>query len=107
VNEAGRSVWGDRLFLSSIFYQNYTSEMLRTMVLHGEPPAWSLGQIPGPLKQIVDDGRRLRARLPEYLEQRRIFIDSNCLRLLPPLLDIVSGYSQMTTDEIWDIGLHK
>jgi hypothetical protein len=107
VDNAGRSVWGTESFLSSTFYHHCTSEMVRVMVLHGAAPAWLASQIPGPLKRILEDGIRLRYRLPDYLRQRRIFVDSHCLQLLPPLLNLVHEYAELTTDEYWELGLHK
>jgi ankyrin repeat protein len=75
--------------------------MLRVMVLHGAPPE-SVAEVLAPqLQQIVQDGARLRARLPAYLTQRRALIDAHC-PLLPPLRDLVHGYEEpTTTDELW------
>jgi hypothetical protein len=41
-----------------------------------------------PLQRIVQDGARLRARLPAYLAQRRALLDAHC-SLLPPLQALV------------------
>jgi hypothetical protein len=58
-----------------------------------------------PLQQIVQDGARLRARLPAYLAQRRALLDAHC-PLLRPLRDVVHGYEEPTTaDELWATGL--
>jgi hypothetical protein len=80
--------------------------MLRVMVLHGGPPE-SLARdlLAPPFQQIVQDGSRLRTRLPVYLAQRRALIDVHC-PLLPLLQDLVRGYEELTTtDELWATGL--
>jgi hypothetical protein len=57
------------------------------------------------LQRIVQDGTRLRARLPAYLAQRRALVDAHC-PLLPPLEDLVHGYNEpTTTEELWATGL--
>jgi hypothetical protein len=79
--------------------------MLRVMVLHGGPPDTLTVKLAPPLQQIVQDGARLRARLPAYLAQRRTLLDAHC-PLLPPLQDLVHGYEEpTTTDELWATGL--
>jgi hypothetical protein len=79
--------------------------MLRVMVLHGGPPDSLIKDLAPPFQQIVQDGARLRARLPAYLAQRRALLDAHCL-LLPPLRDLVHGYDEpTTTDELWATGL--
>jgi hypothetical protein len=79
--------------------------MLRVMVLHGGPPASLTANLAPPLQRIVQDGARLRARLPAYLAQRRALLDAHC-PLLPPLQALVHGYEKpTTTDELWATGL--
>jgi hypothetical protein len=74
--------------------------MLRVMVLHGGPPASLTAKLAPPLQQIVQEGARLRARLPAYLARRRALVGTYC-PLLPPLLDLVHGYGEpTTTDEL-------
>jgi hypothetical protein len=79
--------------------------MLRVMVLHGGPPESLAKDLAPPFQRIVQDGARLRARLPEYRAQRRVLLDAHC-SLLPPLHDLVHGYEvPTTTDEFWATGL--
>jgi hypothetical protein len=79
--------------------------MLRVMVLHGGPPPSLTQDLAPPLQRIVQDGARLRARLPAYLAQRRALLDAHC-PLLPPLRALVHGYeAPTTTDELWATGL--
>jgi hypothetical protein len=79
--------------------------MLRVMVLHGSPPDFLTATLPPPFQRIVQDGARLRARLPAYLAQRRALSDVHC-PLLPPIRDLVHGYEEpTTTDELWATGL--
>jgi hypothetical protein len=86
-------------------YMIEITAMLRVMVLHGGPPASLVAELAPPLQQIVQDGARLRARLPAYLTQRQALLDAHC-PLLPPLRDLVHGYEEpTTTDELWATGL--
>jgi hypothetical protein len=79
--------------------------VLRVMVLHDGPPASLVAELAPPLQQIVQDGARLRARLPAYRTQRRALLNAHC-PLLPPLRDLVHGYEEpTTTDELWATGL--
>jgi hypothetical protein len=79
--------------------------MLRAMVLHGGPPDLLTADLAPPLQQIVQDGARLRARLPAYVARRRALLNAHC-SLLPPLTAIVHGYEEpTTTDELWATGL--
>jgi ankyrin repeat protein len=79
--------------------------MLRVMVLHGGPPDTLTVKLAPPLQQIVQDGVRLRARLPAYLAQRRALLGANC-PLLSPLQDLVHGHEMpTTTEELWATGL--
>jgi hypothetical protein len=86
-------------------YQNHMTiaasiSMLRVMVLRSGPPASLVIKLPPPLQRIVRDGARLRA----YLVRRRALLDAHC-PLLPPLLDLVRGYEEPTTEELWATGL--
>jgi hypothetical protein len=79
--------------------------MLRVMVLHGAPPEYLTAKLAPPFQRILQDGARLRARLPAYLLQRRALLDAHC-PLLPPLLNLIHGYEEpTTTDELWATGL--
>ena len=79
--------------------------MLRVMVLQGGPPNSLTADLTPELQQIVQDGARLRARLPAYLARRRALLDANC-PLLPPLRALVHGYEvPTTTEELWATGL--
>jgi hypothetical protein len=79
--------------------------MLRVMLLHSAPPETLTEELERPLQRIVQDGARLRARLPVYLVERRALLDAHC-PLLPPLQALVHGYEEpTTTDELWATGL--
>jgi hypothetical protein len=72
------------------------------MLLHGSPPESVVAKWAPQLEWIVQDGARLRARLPAYLVQRRALLNTHCPLLLPPLQDLVHGYDvPTTTDELW------
>jgi ankyrin repeat protein len=100
---------GDYVFIDGEHVFNGDIEaltaMLCVMVLHGGPPESLAKDLAPPFQRIVQDGARLRARLPGYLTQRWTLLDAHC-PLLPPLQDLVHGYEvPTTTDELWATGL--
>jgi hypothetical protein len=100
---------GKYVFIDGVYVPNGDTvallSMLRVMVLHGGPPKSFTADLAPPLQQIVQDGVRLRARLPAYLAQRRALLKAHCPLLLP-LQDLVHGYEEpTTTDELWATGL--
>jgi hypothetical protein len=120
-NKYGRSIWSScvETDLASSLLRAYAktesgeyipnlttpalTSMLRVMVLHGGPPKSLTKRLSPPFQRIVQDGARLRARLPAYLAQRRALLDAHC-PLLPPLQDLVRGYEEpITTDDFWAI----
>jgi hypothetical protein len=79
--------------------------MLRVMMLRGGPPESLRTDLLPPFQRIMEDGARLKARLPAFLSQRRAFLDAHC-PLLPPLQDLMHGHEVPTaTDEFWATGL--
>jgi hypothetical protein len=80
------------------------TSLLRVMLLLSDPSAYSLSlhsiELP-----LLEEGTRLRVRLPAYLAQRRALLDEHC-PLIAPLLSMVSAYEvPTTTDELWATGL--
>jgi hypothetical protein len=88
------------------------------MMLRGAPPSddpwrpfWN--SVPADLlspenARVVQEGARLRARLPTYRVRQRSLLDEHCPVLLPPLRDLVHGYIELTTtEELWATGLGK
>jgi hypothetical protein len=79
--------------------------LLRVMVLQDAPPAELTERLSPEHATVVQEGPRLRARLPASLAQRRALLDAHC-PLIAPLLDLVHGYEvPTTTDELWATGL--
>jgi hypothetical protein len=76
------------------------------MVLHDDPPTSLVATLLPDLRQVVQEGTRLRARLPAYLARRRALLDAHC-PLLPPLWALVCDYDPepTTTEEFWATGL--
>jgi hypothetical protein len=82
-----------------------TMVLLRAMLLQGAPPDYLVAQFGPWKKRSVQEGARLRERLPAYLVQRRTFLDSHC-PLPAPLRAIVTGYQEpTTTEELWATGI--
>jgi hypothetical protein len=81
------------------------TSLLRVMVLRGSPPAELTERLSPEHAQVVEEGARLKVRLPAYLAQRQAFLDAHC-PLIPPLQDLMNGYEEPTTmDELWATGL--
>jgi hypothetical protein len=80
--------------------------LLRVLVLRGVPPPALVELLSPEPARMVQEGARLRARLPAYLVRRRALLDAHCPVLLPPLQALVLGYMELTTtEEIWATGL--
>jgi hypothetical protein len=113
---AGERVW-DLLWESFMFKDRCTCKgaaldpaqataLLRVMVLQSSPPAELTARLTPEHKGVVRAGKRLQARLPAYLERRRVLLNAHCPVLLPPLRDLVHGYMELTaTAELWATGL--
>jgi hypothetical protein len=76
-------------------FEEFTA-MLRTMVLHSDPPHEIIDILSPEDSRLVSEGTRLRAELPAYLVRRRALLDAHC-PLLPPLCDMVHGNMELTT----------
>jgi hypothetical protein len=82
------------------------TSLLRVMVLRGDPTTSLVARLSRENARVVQEGARLRARLPAYLVQRRALLDAHCPVLLPPLRALVHGYMELTTtEELWATGL--
>jgi hypothetical protein len=85
------------------------TSLLRVMVLRSNPPPALVAlPLPEPAR-VVQEGARLRARLPAYLAHRRAYLDLRCPRisLLPGVLRalIYTFEGPFTTEELWATGL--
>jgi hypothetical protein len=83
--------------------------LLRVMVLRGAPPPTLVFLLSPEPARVVQEGARLRARLPAYLAHRRTYLDLRCPRisLLPGVLRaLIYGFEgPATTEELWATGL--
>jgi hypothetical protein len=83
--------------------------LLRVTVLRGAPPPGLVALLSPEPARVVQEGARLRARLPAYLAHRRAYLDLRCPRisLLPGVLRalIYSFEGPATTEELWATGL--
>jgi hypothetical protein len=72
----------------------------------GDPPAELAAELAPEHALVVQEGARLRARLPDYLIKRRQLLNEHC-SLIVPLRDLVREYDPepATTDEIWATGI--
>jgi hypothetical protein len=116
VSSVGATVW-DLLHRNLSFtvdlIRNDSADLtalLRVMVLRGDPPPSVQGSLLDLFSpedaRVIQEGTRLRARLPEYLARRRALLNAHCPVLLPPLRALVNGYMELTTtDELWATGL--
>jgi hypothetical protein len=83
--------------------------LLRVLVLRGAPPPDLVALLSCEPSRVVQEGARLRARLPAYLAHRRAYLDSRCPRIsvLPGVLRaLIYGFEgSATTEELWATGL--
>jgi ankyrin repeat protein len=115
VDEGGNTVWSiftmDEELIEGGLREQETDSVTRTgllqfMVLRGAPPPMLVDLLSPEDTVVVQEGDRLRARLPAYLVRRRALLDAHCPVLLPPLRDLVHGYMELTTtEELWATGL--
>jgi ankyrin repeat protein len=85
--------------------------LLRYLVLHYALPPALVALLSPESARVVQEGARLRARLPAYLAHRRAYLDSRCPRisLLTGVLRalIYTFEGPATTNELWATGLGK
>jgi hypothetical protein len=85
------------------------TSLLRVLVLRGAPPPALVVLLSPEPARVVQEGARLRARLPAYLAHRRAYLDSRCPRIsvLPGVLRaLIYGFEGPgTTEELWATGL--
>jgi hypothetical protein len=83
--------------------------LLRVLVLRGAPPPDLVDLLSPEDTYMVQEGARLRARLPAYLAHRRAYLDSRCPRIsvLPGVLRaLIYGFeAPASTEELWATGL--
>jgi hypothetical protein len=106
----GQTIW-DKLSIKLLNYKllNYDPEiltaLLRVIVLQSSPTTALMARLSPEHRTVVQEGARLRARLPAYLARRRALLDENC-PLIGPLQALVIGYEEATTtEELWATGL--
>jgi ankyrin repeat protein len=116
-NNFGNMVWDmlRRHLKEAVEYYEQEAELamlpglLRVLVLRGAPPHRLLALLSPESARVVQEGARLRARLPAYLAHRRAYLDSRCPRisLLPGVLRalIYTFEGPATTKELWATGL--
>jgi hypothetical protein len=85
------------------------ADLLRVMVLRGASPPALVALLLPEHARLVQEGARLRVRLPAYLVHRRAYLDLRCPRisLLPGVLRalIYTFEGPATTGELWATGL--
>jgi hypothetical protein len=88
---------------------NGLTGLLQVLVLRGAPPPALVAVLSPEAARVVQEGARLRARLPAYLAHHRAYLDSRCPRisLLPNVLRaLIYGFEgPATTEELWATGL--
>jgi hypothetical protein len=116
VSKKGDTVW-DELINWVLNRESFDDEvndpvevtaLLRVTVLCGTPPPPREEQ-PTPViflshenERVLQEGARLRARLPAYFVWRRALLDAHCPALLTPLRALGHGYMELTTtEELW------
>jgi hypothetical protein len=79
--------------------------LLRVILLRDSPTPALADRLSAEHRRVVEEGSRLRAALPAYLDSRHTLLDAHC-PLLPELQALVHAYEEpTTTDEFWATGL--
>jgi hypothetical protein len=98
----GETVWD--MLLSARLYRADADELtslLKVMTLLAAVPPAFVKRLSPMHKALVEEGRLIRARLPAYFEQRRMYLRTFCT--LPKVLQpLVAAYAEPTRDDIWD-----
>jgi hypothetical protein len=85
--------------------------LLWVLVLRGALPHALADQLSPEPAHVLQEGARLRARLPAYLAHRRDYLDLPCPRislLAGVLRALVYGFEgPATTEELWAMGLGR
>jgi hypothetical protein len=109
VNNFGNDVWVLLILYSEDRDPVALTGLLRVLVLRGAPPPALVALLSPEPARVVQEGARLRARLPAYLARRRAYLDSRCPRIsqLPGVLRaLIHGFEgSATTEELWATGL--
>jgi ankyrin repeat protein len=80
------------------------SSLLKVMVMLGDAPADYIVKLSPRHAKLCTRGRRLRARLPSYLEQQWATVVAHCP--LPAVLQsVVAAYAAPTSEDMWAGGL--
>jgi hypothetical protein len=115
VNKHGETVWN----LLTVHLEEVEAEeendslaltrLFRVLVLRDAPPPALVALLSPEPARVVQEGARLRARLPAYLAHRRAYLDLRCPRIsvLPGVLRaLIYGFEgPVTTEELWATGL--
>jgi hypothetical protein len=107
VNKRGENVWVVMIRYNVIQTGDPLAvvALLRVMLLRGAPPPELYARLSSDILRVVEEGSRLRARLPSYLSLRRALLEVSC-PLIAPLCAIVHGFAvPTTTEELWATGL--
>jgi hypothetical protein len=92
------------------FADQHVIALLRALLLRSAPPPTlmiklSSAAYKNEFKYAVKEGNRLRERLPEYLEQRRVLLIEHS-PLIPPLRALVHDFEEpRRTFDLWATGL--
>jgi hypothetical protein len=117
VDKFGSTVWDMlRTHLEHRHRQKFEEEddllaltgVLRVLVLRGAPPPALVALLSPEPARVVQEGARLRARLPAYLAHRRAYLDLRCphISLLPSVLrTLIYNFEEPSTEELWSTGL--
>jgi hypothetical protein len=79
------------------------STALKILSLNGEAPPEFDCQFSIEDTELIEEGKRLRARLPAYLEQRLTTLTAYSVCPLPmDLQSIVAAYAEPTHEDVWE-----
>ena len=103
-NNDNENTW-DALNMYAVSEEEEVREFLHFILLLEAPPARFLERLPQEHRPLVAQAARIRARLPQYLEEQRSLVLANCPLYPPPLLELVLTLATPSNEDIWASGL--
>ena len=93
------------LYQESLEDKNAMAPLLRHLLLQEAPTAEFKRCTDPALRPLLYQGLQLRARVPQYLVQHQAALLQACPLGPPGLIELVAGYAEPSSEELWATGL--
>ena len=96
-----------RRYQASLEDKQIMAPLLRHLLLQDAPTANFERGLDPALRPLLSQGRLLRARVPRYLAQHQAALSQACPLGPPGLIELVAGYAEPSSEELWATGLGR